>query len=280
MNYRPKAIITAVNFIKYAFLSVYSLMILYPLLFIFMSSLKSNDEIFLKPFALPQVWDFKIYYELWTRYDVRTYFINSLYYAVVSVSICIVVSSMAAYALTRLKWKLKTPVFSLILLGLMVPIHSEIVPLYIVFTMLGLKNPRINLVLLFIAFSIPITVFLISSFIKGLPLALEEAAVIEGSGLLRAFFTIIVPLLKPVLATVIIFDFLAVWNDFFTSLIFISQDSDKTLQLGISRFTGNYATKYSELLAAVMITIIPSTFVYMILQEKIISGLTAGAVKG
>lgn len=280
MNNQSNERKTFAKIIKYFFLILYSIMIIYPLLFIFMSSFKSNDEIFLKPFALPQVWDFKIYYEIWTKYDVRTYFFNSLYYAVVSVGICIIVSSMAAYALTRMKWKLRTPVFSLILLGLMVPIHSEIVPLYIVFTKLGLKDPRINMIGLFVAFSIPITIFLISGFIKSLPIALEEAAVIEGSGLVRSFFTIIVPLLKPVIATVVIFDFLTVWNDFFTSLIFINQDADKTLQLGISRFTGNYATKYGELLTAVMISVIPSTVVYMILQEKIISGLTAGAVKG
>ncbi len=271
---------SAIHGIMYVFLTVYSILILYPLFFIIMSSLKSNDEIFLEPFALPKSWDFGIYYEIWTKYEVQTYFFNSLYYAVVSVALGIIVSSMAAYAFSRMQWRLRTPVFSIILLGLMVPVHSEIVPLYIVFTKLGLKNPRITMVGLFVAFSIPITVFLISGFIKGLPIALEEAAVIEGCGLVRSFFTIIVPLLKPVMATVIIFNFLTVWNDFFTSLIFISQDADKTLQLGISRFTGNYATKYGELLTAVVISVIPSTIVYMILQEKIISGLTAGAVKG
>lgn len=176
--------------------------------------------------------------------------------------------------------KLRTPAMMVVLLGLMVPIHSEIVPLYIFFAKLGLKNPQVNLIGVFVAFSIPLCVFLISGFIKALPLELEEAAVIEGSGLIRVFFSIILPLLKPVIATVIIFNFLNVWNDFFTSLIFINQDSQKTLQLGISSFTGNYATKYGELLTAVMISVIPSTIVYMIFQEKIISGLTAGAVKG
>ena len=265
---------------KYGFLILYGMMILFPLLFIMVSSLKTNDEIFTKPFALPEIWNFFIYYEVWTRYKFQIYFLNSLYYATVSVAISTTISAMAAYAFSRMQWKLRTPAMMVVLLGLMVPVHSEIVPLYIFFAKLGLKNPQFNLIGVFVAFSIPLCVFLISGFIRALPLELEEAAVIEGSGLIRVFFSIILPLLKPVIATVIIFNFLNVWNDFFTSLIFINQDSQKTLQLGISSFTGNYATKYGELLTAVMISVIPSTIVYMIFQEKIISGLTAGAVKG
>lgn len=266
--------------IKYTFLTIYSLVILYPLLFVFLSSLKSNEEIFSTPFALPEVWNFKIYYEVWTKFQVQIYFFNSLYYSTISVIICVTLSAMAAYALTRMKWKLKKAVLSFILLGLMVPVHSELVPIYIVFTKLGLKNPKINLIGIFVAFAIPVTVFIISGFIEGLPIELEESAVMEGSGLIRAFFTIILPLLKPALATVIILDFLNVWNDFFASLIFISQEGDKTLQLGITRFQGNFTTRYADLLAAIIITVVPSVIVYSIMQDKIISGLTAGAVKG
>lgn len=266
--------------IKYIFLSIYSIVIIYPLLFILMSSLKSNDEVFSTPFALPLTWNFRIYYDVWTKFNVKVYFFNSVYYATVSVVLCIVISCMAAYGLTRMKWKLKGATFGFILLGLMVPIHSEVVPLYIGLNKLGLKNPKITLIGIFVAFAIPTTVFIVSGFIQSLPIELEESAVIEGCGLIKAFFFIIVPLMKPVIATVIIFNFLGVWNDFFAGLIFISQESDKTLQLGIARFQGNFSTRYADLLAAINITIIPSVIVYSILQDQIISGLTAGAVKG
>lgn len=266
--------------IKYVFLTIYSIAILYPLLFVFLSSLKSNTEIFSTPFALPNIWNFRVYYDAWTKFQVQTYFLNSLYYSTVSVAICVVISAMAAYALTRMKWKLKKAIFSLILLGLMVPAHSELIPLYIGVTKLGLKNPKISLIGIFVAFAIPMTVFIIAGFIQSLPIELEESAVIEGCGLIKAFFTVIVPLLKPVIATVLIFDFLNVWNDFFAGLIFINQEADKTLQLGITRFQGNFATRYADLLAAIIITIVPSVIVYALLQDKIISGLTAGAVKG
>jgi raffinose/stachyose/melibiose transport system permease protein len=268
------------NIFKYAFLIIYSVAIIYPLIFVFLSSLKSNVEIFSSPFALPKLWNFATYYNVWTKFQLNVYFFNSLYYAVVSVAICVFISGMAAYALTRMRWKLRQLVFGVIMLGLMVPGHSEIVPLYIGFVKLGIKNPKISLIGIFVAFAIPVTVFIISGFIRSLPRELEESAVIEGCGLIGAFFRIIVPLLKPVIATVIIFNFLGVWNDFFTGLIFISQESDKTIQLGITRFQGNFATRYSDLLAALIITIVPSIIVYTMLQEHIISGLTAGAVKG
>lgn len=270
----------AINTIKYIFLITYSVAIVYPLIFILLSSLKSNEEIFSKPFALPENWNFLIYYDVWTKFDIQTYFFNSLYYAIVSVAICVVISAMAAYALTRMKWKLKGAVFSMILLGLMIPMHSEVVALYIAFMKMGLRNPKVTLIGIFVAFSIPVTIFIISGFIQSLPIELEESAVIEGCGLIKAFFLIIIPLLKPVIATVVIFNFLGVWNDFFAGLIFISQEEDKTLQLGITRFQGNFATRYADLLASVVITIIPSVIVYAILQDQIISGLTAGAVKG
>lgn len=268
------------TYIKYAFLAIYSIAIIYPLIFVFLSSLKSNTEIFITPWALPKNWNFKIYYDVWTKFEVQAYFLNSLYYSTMSVIISLVISSMAAYALTRMKWKLKAAVFSLIMLGLMIPVHSELVPLYIISRKLGFNNPKISLVGIFVAFSIPTTIFILSGFIKSLPIELEESAVIEGSGLVRAFFTIIMPLLKPAIATVAIFNFLGVWNDFFASLIFISRESDKTVQLGITRFQGNFATRYADLLAAIIITIVPSVVVYAIMQDKIISGLTAGAVKG
>lgn len=268
------------KYTKYVFLVLYTIVIIFPLIFVFISSMKSNTEIFMTPWSMPENFNLNVYKEIWTMFDVGLYFKNSLYYAIVSVLLSVMISAMASYALTRMKWKLKTAVFSLIMLGIMVPVHSEIVPLYIIFRRLGFNDARLSLVGIYVAFAIPITVFILSGFIKGLPIELEESAVIEGSGLIGAFFKIILPLLKSALATVTIFNFLSVWNDYFSALIFVSKETDKTLQLGITRFQGSFTTRYSYLLAAVMIAIIPSIVVYSIMQDKIVSGLTAGAVKG
>ncbi len=129
------------------------------------------------PWNPPEKWDFGVYVELWTRFNVSIYFANSFYYASTSVVLCVSVSAMAAYGLTRLKWRLKGAVLGLILLGLMVPIHSELVPLYIIVNKLGFRNPKINLVGIFMAFSIPVTVFILSGYIRSIPKEIEEAAV-------------------------------------------------------------------------------------------------------
>ena len=266
--------------LKYIFLSICAIVVLYPLFFLFISSVKSNDEIFLSPFNLPQSWDFSVYIDVWKNFDISKYFLNSLYYAVLSVLVSIVIGSMAAYALTRMKWRLSKLVMGLFLIGVMIPVHSELVPLYIGFNKFGMTNPKINLILIFVTFSLPTTIFILSGFIHGIPVEMEESAVIDGCSIFKLFWKIIFPLMKPAISTVTIFNFLGSWNDFVVSLIFIQNESDKTLQLGITRFQSAFATRYSYLLAAIIIAIIPSMTVYIIMQDKIISGITAGAVKG
>lgn len=275
-----KKTIIFTDIIKYIFLCIYALMVIFPLVFTLLSSFKTNEEILLTPWNLPTKWDFSIYYKVWTEYGVSTYFFNSVYYSVLSVLIGLIINVMAAYAIARMQWKLRNWVFGLFMFGLMVPIHSQIIPLYIGFTRMGFSNPRITLAGLFIAFSIPTTVFILVGFMKSLPYELEESAIIEGASIFRILRSIILPLLTPAIATVTIFNFLAVWNDYFSSLIFINGDKDKTLQLGITRFQGSFVTNYSLLLSAIIIAVIPSIIIYVILQDKIIGGLMTGAIKG
>jgi raffinose/stachyose/melibiose transport system permease protein len=267
-------------FVRYALFAVVAVDILYPLFFIFISSLKSNTELFSRPWSLPAKWDLGIYVQVWTDFQIGTYFFNSLYYAAASVAITLLVAAMAAYGISRMKWRLSGFAMGLFLLGLMVPIHSELVPLYIGFTKAGLTNPRITLVGLYVAFSLPISIFILSGYLRSIPRELEESAVLEGCSIVRTFWTIVFPLMVPALATVSIFNFLTGWNDFLTGLIFIRNEADKTLQLGIMRFQGTFSTRYSALLAAIIITILPSALVYFVMQDKIVSGVTAGAVKG
>lgn len=264
----------------YLFLGLYALVILYPLFFLLTSSLKDEDELFLTPFGLPRHWKFWVYYDVWVNYSVSRYFLNSLYYATVSVGVSLLICSMGAYALVRMKWRLSGAAMAFFLMGLMVPVHAMVVPLYLFVTKVGLSNPRFTLVWIFAAFTTPTTIYILSSYMKGIPRELEESAVMDGCSLKRAFWTIVMPMMQPALATVAIFNFLSTWNDFLISLIFINDDRYWPIQLGISRFQGDVQTRYQYLLTAIIMAIAPSAAVYMVLHKRIVSGLAAGAIKG
>ena len=260
--------------------AIYALLVLFPLGYIIMSSFKTTDQIFSAPWSLPVALDLSIYADLLIRYKLAQGLFNSLFYAIASGLIVIVISTAAAYALVRMKFRLNGLFMLLIMLGLMIPVHSEMVPLYILFSALGLHEPRIVLTSIYTAFSIPVTTLLLASYIRSIPIALEESAVIDGSSLLGAFVRIVVPILQPAIATAAIFHFLGVWNDFFSALVFISSENDRTLQLATSVFRGAFSANYQYLLGGVVISIVPITAIYLLLQDRIIEGLTAGAVKG
>lgn len=266
--------------IKYIFLYMYSILIVFPLLFVFVSSLKDNEDIFTNPWGLPKVYHWYTYLQLFQKYNMGTYFINSLYYSILGCAVSIVVCTAAAYAISRLKWKFSGITMGFFLLGLMIPAHSTIIPLFYLSSRVGIKNPKISLILIFVAFSIPTTVYILAGFMKSIPKEMEESAVIDGSSIIGAFIRIIIPLLKTPIATVTIFTFLGIWNDLLFSLIFINKETDKNLQLGIMKFLGSYGSRYGILLSAIVVSMLPAIIVYIILQDKIVDGLTAGAVKG
>jgi raffinose/stachyose/melibiose transport system permease protein len=186
---------------------------------------------------------------------------------------------MAAYGIGRMKWKLSGLTLSLLLTGLMIPIHSILVPLYITVSKFHLPN-NVALLLIFIASTIPTSVFIIIGFLKGIPRTIEESAVIDGCSIPRVFISIICPMIKPAIATVTIFNFLAVWNDLMLSLIFLNEENTKTIQLGILRFQGAYFSDYRLLLSGIVVALIPSILVYLVMSEKLVNGVSAGAIKG
>lgn len=255
-------------------------MILYPLFFLTISAMKSNEAIFITPWALPESLDLSSFVRVWTEFNLDRHLLNSVYYAVTSTLVVVVISAMASYAIVRMKWRLRGVVLGMFLLGLMIPLHSQLVPIYIIFARLGIREPRLSLPLVYIAFAMPVTIFIISGYFRTIPRDLEESAVIEGASLIRSFFTIIVPIAKPAIATVLIFDFITIWNDFFAALVFATKESDKPIQLAVASLRGVFVTNYSLLLSAVVIAIVPSVIIYILLQDKIVEGMTAGALKG
>jgi len=263
----------------YLFLFTYALAIILPLLFIVASSFKNNEEVFTRPFSLPKEWNFQFYYDVWVNYNLQRYFANSVYYASVSVVVAVMICALGAYAIVRLKWRLKRVAFGYFLLGLMIPSHALVVPLYIMAVKLNMNNPRVTLILIFAATHVTVTLFILSGYLKKLPQEIEEAAVIDGCSIAGVFFRIVLPIMQPAIATVAIFSFLSIWNDFFISLIFIDTQKYWNIQLGISMFKGSLAARYSHLLVAIVITIIPMIALYAFLNRRIIAGLTAGAIK-
>jgi len=271
--------VPAADIVKYLFLVAYALVILVPLFFIMISSFKDDEDIFMRPFALPRVWHLEYYKDVWVNYDLYRYFLNSIYYTSVSVLATVSICALGAYAIVRLKWRLKNVAFSYFLLGLMVPTHALVVPLYIMAVQLHVNDPRITIVLIMTATHITTSLFILSGYLKKMPLEMEEAAVIDGCSIPRVFFGVVVPIMQPAVATVSIFAFLSIWNDFFVGLIFINNQKHWSIQLGMSMFKGSLTVRYSHLLVAICITIIPAIVLYALLNRKIIAGLTAGAVK-
>ncbi|GHU66231.1 sugar ABC transporter permease [Spirochaetia bacterium] len=268
------------NILKYLLLFLSAVLVILPLIFVLMSSFKDNEEIFSSAFKLPSQFRYVNYITIFnSQYHLYTYFINSLLYAAFVCVVGALVDTMAAYAIGRMKWKLSKLVMGLFLSGIMIPLHAIIVPIYLGANIMHLPN-RFALMLLFTASTIPTSVFLIMGFLSSVPKALEESAVIDGSTIPHMFFNIIVPIIKPAIATVTIFNFMGVWNDLLLSLIFLSIEKFQTLQLGIMRFKGAFYSDYGLLLAAIVLSAIPSIIVFLFMSDKIISGITAGAVKG
>ena len=272
--------VTFGSILKYAFLFIATILIIIPLLFIAVSSVKTNEEIFQGAFKLP-VKPYLVNYRLIfnENYHLYTYLFNSIIYAVLVCSASIIINSMASYALGRMIWKLNKPVMGVFLSGIMIPLHAIIVPLYILTARFRLPN-TITLGLLYTAATIPTSVFLLRGFLNSVPRAIEESAVIDGSSIPYLFFKIVVPIIKPAIATMTIFNFMAVWNDLMLALIFLSEDKYKTLQLGLMRFRSSTYNDYGLLLTGMMVSIIPIIIVYLFMSEKIIGGITVGAVKG
>ena len=267
------------NILRYTFLSICAVLVLFPLLFLAMSSLKTNDELFSSAFSLPQTPQFSNYVEIFTKFNQHIYFFNSLFYAVTVCIIGAIIDAAAAYAIGRMHWKLSKAALMLLLAGIMIPLHAILVPLYIVVSRFRMSN-QMTLMLLFVASTIPTSVFLITGFLDNVPRAVEESAVIDGCSIPRMFVSVVCPIIMPALATVTIFNFMGVWNDLLLSLIFLTDERHKTLQLSIMRFKDAYFSNYGMLLTAIMISILPSIVVYLVMSDRIISGLTSGSVKG
>lgn len=207
------------------------------------------------------------------------YFFNSVIVTVITIVLVLLLSSMTAYAISRMKWKLSKPTLIIILIGMMVPIHAALLPLFMVLKNLKMLNSYWALIIPYTAFAIPMAVIILAAFIRGIPRELEEAAVIDGCGIFRIFFSIIIPIIRPAMATVAIFTYLSSWNELMFAVTFINKAEFKTLTVGIMSMVGNYVTKWGDIGAGLVIATIPTILIYILLSDQVQKSLTAGAVK-
>jgi raffinose/stachyose/melibiose transport system permease protein len=268
--------------IPHFFLMAYLLIILYPFLFVLFSSVKTNNQdIAANPFGLPSSLHFDNYVNAWVNAKISTYFVNSLYIGVIAALLSILFAAMMAFAVTRMRYnKISAIVFQLVLLGMLIPNNSLLLPIYGIMRNLGVLDTHYALFLPYIANAIPFSVIILSAFMRSLPGEIEEAAVIDGLSSAGLFARIIVPLTIPAIVTVFIINFLGNWNEFLLANYFLSSDNLKTLPVGMVSFRDAYNTNYAQMSAGIVFSVLPVMIIYAILQEKIIEGVTAGGVKG
>lgn len=267
--------------ILYALLIGFAFIQIYPFIYLVFFSFKSNSEIFGGNIAgFPE----KI---LWGNYKtaivngkVGIYLMNSVFVTAMTIAITSLVSSMAAYAIERLKWKLSKTMLVLLLLGLMIPLHAALLPLFMFFSKIRLLNSYWCLIIPYVGFAMPMAMYVLVGFLKGIPREMEESSLLDGCSIYGTFFRIIVPMLKPAIATVAIFTFLASWNELMFALTFINETKYRTLTVGIQQMVGQYSTKWGPIGAGLVVATLPSIIIYIFMSNEVQKSLIAGAVKG
>lgn len=264
----------------YVFLILMALVYLMPLFWVALTSLKDDKTLFISPFALPEKLMFENYTFAWTAGYLGKATLNSAIVCIVTLLLSMVVGSMAAFAIGRMRWKLSGITMTYFLTGMMIPVHCVLIPLFTRFAKMGLSNNLWGLILPYLTFSLPVTIFIMTGFFKGLPNELFESACIDGCSIYKSFTHIALPLAKTGLFVTGLMTFVANWNELLLAMVFISDDKKKTLPVSLSKFVGPYNTNYSQMFAAIVIAIVPTIIVYCIFSNQIVDGLTAGAVKG
>ena len=254
---------------------------LFPVYWMFTFSLKSNAEIFgSNVVGLPQEWRWSNYVSALSKGNMPRYFLNSIIVAVSTILITLFVALMGTFALTRLIWKQRRKLNKFFMLGLTIPIHASIVPVYVTLSRLHLLNTYWALIIPYSAFSLSMAILVCTGFMNEIPRELDESACIDGCGIWGIFFRIIVPLMKPAVATVGIYTFLQCWNELMFANIFISKSALRTLPVGVQALSGQYTTEWGPIGAALVLATFPTLFVYILLSKRIQESFIAGAIKG
>lgn len=255
-----------------------SLVILIPLLVLFLNSFKTQGEANNMSLSLPSTWQFENYKTVIEQGKLISSFFNSLLYATVSVGIIVFVVSAAAFVISRNRKGINNWIYYFIISGIAIPINN--VALMKVMQSLHLVNTRLGIILLYAAINIPLSLFLCYGFISTIPREIDEAAVIDGCGPIKLFVNIILPLLKPIISTLFVLNFMAIWNDFTMPLYFLNNSTKWPMTLAVYNFFGAFENSWNLVSADIILTLIPVLIVFILGQKYIVGGVSAGSVKG
>ncbi len=270
---------TAISMI---FLIICSVIFIYPLFYLIFYSLKTNNEIFLtNPFGFPKDIQWVNYVNAIKAFDILAFFKNSIIVSMASIAGILFFVLPFSYSATRMIWRGKTVVTNYLTMGLFIPIQVIIIPLSILVRDMHLSNTYFALIVPYVAFNLAFSSMIMSTSFAGVPKEMEESAVIDGAGIFRTFVSIIIPLVKPAIATAVIFAFLNVWNEYTVASILISKNSVKTLPIGLANFVGVHSTDWGAMGACLVMASIPTIIIYLIFSEQVEKAMTiGGAVKG
>ncbi|MDI9506613.1 MAG: carbohydrate ABC transporter permease [Clostridiales bacterium] len=264
----------------YAFMILVAIIMAFPIYFALISSVKGNTEIFSNPFVPTVSPVFENYPRAIKTGHIDKSFFNTIYITLSAVLIAMLSGAMASYILAKFRFRGRAFIYVFVVAGMMIPIQTIIIPLAFYLGKLGLFDNHPALILLFTAFQIPMTVFVVTGFMKGFPHEIEEAAVIDGATHSRTLFMIIIPLSAPALVSASIFNFINIWNNLLFPLIFIRSAEKQMLALSLQSFFAERGSDYGGVMAAIVISITPTILAYVMMQERVEMGLMAGAVKG
>ena len=271
----------AVEATSHVLLSIWSVVVIVPFLWVVLSSFKTTKEILASPFSLPAHWQFDNYAHAWTDAGIRQFFLNTVIVVGVALVLVMLLGAMCAYVLARFTFPGSRFIYYLMLAGLTFPIFLAIVPLFFVLKNLELINTLPGLIMVYVAFALPFTVFFLYAFFRTLPDDVYEAALIDGAGEWRAFFRIMLPMARPGMAAVAIFNFLGLWNQFLLPVALNTDPSRYVLTQGMANFASQagYAVDFGALFAAVVITVVPVLIVYVIFQRRLEGSVSRGTFR-
>ena len=280
MRETPKVLKWMACICKYAFMLVFAGISVGPLLWAFLSSFKTYSEINSSALTLPSSFNLDNYKSAFKYAPIARYFMNSVIIVGCSVLVTVILVAMCAYVISRFEFKLKMVIVLLISASLMLPAQAISQPLFTIFQKLGIFDTKLGLVIVYSAMGIPMSFFVMVSYYKTIPTALEESAYIDGASFLQTFLRVILPLAKPGLVTIAQLQFINIWNEFYFALMLTSGDTARTVPIALNYYMGTFANNYSALFAAVVMTVLPTIVLFIVLQKQVMESLTAGAVKG
>lgn len=263
-------------------LLVFSLSCIFPIVWMAYSSLKEKRAFNADIIGLPKAPTIVNYTRILSNsdYHLGASMWNSVRTTFLSILMIVVFSFIVGYILARVRFKLNRVLYVMFLMGMLIPIHSLLVPIYIVFKSCGINNRWFTLLLPYVSFGLPMGIFLVEGYVKGIPVSLEEAAAIDGSSFSHTLWNIIMPICQPILVTVAIIQIFSCWNEFSFALVLIKDVALQTVPLALTQFKGQFASDYPKQMAAMLITMSPIVVLYFAFSKQIIKGMVSGAVKG